>query len=111
MSEQNFEGWAIIELFGHNQIAGLVSEAVIGGQSFVRVDVPGGDGKEPFTKFFGGGAIYAITPTTEEIATVAATRLSVRPVSPWLVPVPDSNRQIPDQIVDEDEIGFYEEAP
>ena len=103
MSEQGFEGWAIVEWFGHNQIAGLVSDAVIGGQSFVRVDVPGAEGAEPFTKFFGGGAIYAITPTTQEIATMAATRLSVRPVSPWIVPMPDSSRQLPEQIVDGDE--------
>ena len=79
-------GWAIVELFGHQQIAGLVSEQVVAGASFVRVDVPGGDGREPYTKFYGAGAIYAITPTTEEIATVAARALDVRPVSPWLVP-------------------------
>ncbi len=35
-----FEQFAIVELFGHQIIAGLVSEQVIGGQGFVRVDVP-----------------------------------------------------------------------
>ena len=35
-----FDHWCIVELFGHNQIAGKVTEQAIGGQSFVRVDVP-----------------------------------------------------------------------
>lgn len=104
MSEKaNFEGWAIVELFGHNQIAGHVSEQAIGGTSFVRVDVPGVDGTG-FTKFFGGSAIYAITPTTEAIATAAAGRLAVRPVREWIVPVPDGSRQLPPEVYDVEEI-------
>jgi hypothetical protein len=35
-----FDQWCIVELFGHTKIAGKVSEAQIGGQSFIRVDVP-----------------------------------------------------------------------
>ena len=83
MSEKNFEGWAIVELFGHNMIAGLLSEQSIGGASFVRVDVPAVDGAEGFTKFYGGAAVYAITPTTEEVARAATSKLAVRPVTPW----------------------------
>lgn len=88
MSEQTetFEGYAIIELFGHNMIAGLVTEQSIGGSSFVRVDVPRVNGNEPFTKFYGCAAIYAITPTTQELAEQAAAKLSIRPVTPWVVP-------------------------
>lgn len=86
MADERFEGWCIVELFGHSQIAGHVSEQSIGGTSFVRVDVPGVKGNSEFTKFFGGSAIYAITPTTEEIARKAAESLEVRGVSLWLVP-------------------------
>jgi hypothetical protein len=86
-----FETWAIVELFGHNQIAGLLSEQTIGGQSFVRVDVPEVDGKG-FTKFYGNGAIYAITPVTEEVAKLAVSQLAVRPIKIWL---PEINRQLP----------------
>lgn len=52
MSEK-FEQWAIVDLFGHTRIAGKVSEQVIGGCSFVRVDVPErGDGP-------GGGSVLS----------------------------------------------------
>lgn len=104
-NDQTFEGWCIVELFGHQQIAGFVSEQSIGGSSFVRVDVPETKAGTAFTKFFGGGAIYAITPTTEPVATMAAERLEIRPVSPWIVPLPesDSSRQLPDVSLSEGE--------
>lgn len=75
MSDQKFEGWCIVELFGHNQIAGYVSEQTIGGCGFVRVDVPTTDLLEAHTKLYGEKAIYAIHPCTEEIAKKAAAKL------------------------------------
>jgi len=102
---EKFEEWAIVELFGHNTIAGQVSEQTIGGASFVRVDVPPVDGDgSGFTKLYGAAAIYAITPTTEEIATAAAARLAVRPVTPWVIP--DSRRELPPHTLDDDDIGL-----
>lgn len=86
MTEKTFEGFAIVELFGHNVIAGHVSEQAIGGASFVRVDVPSVDGKPGYTKFFGGAAIYAITPTDEETVKIAADKIRNRPVQEWIVP-------------------------
>lgn len=87
MSEESkFECWCICELFGHSTIAGFVTEQEIGGDSFIRIDVPESDGQETFTKFYGPKAIYAITPTTEEIARQAAKSLHVRPVNLWVVP-------------------------
>ncbi len=44
------EQFAIVELFGHQVIAGKVSEQVIGGQGFIRVDVPTTESQEGFTK-------------------------------------------------------------
>jgi hypothetical protein len=81
-----FEGWAVVELFGHNQIAGYVSEVAVFGTAMMQVDVPAAGDNPGYTKFFGGAAIYAITPTSEEIARVAAQRLDVRPVKNWVVP-------------------------
>ncbi|CAG0933586.1 hypothetical protein TFLX_03116 [Thermoflexales bacterium] len=102
--EQKFESWCIVELYGHNRISGLVGEQSIGGQMFVRVDVPEVEREASrmnpetyeyekyletvagFTKFFGPNAIYAITPTTKEIATAVAQKLVVRPVQAFDLP-------------------------
>ena len=83
---KKFETWAIVELFGHTTIAGFVSEQEVGGASMIRVDVPKVNGREPFTKFFGSGAIYGITPTTEENAKAVAASIDYRPVSLYLLP-------------------------
>ena len=87
MEEQaKFEGYAIVELMGHNTIAGYVSEVAIAGAAMLRVDVPAVGDQPAFTKFVGGSAIYGITPTTAEIAQRAAARLRVRPVNEWTLP-------------------------
>lgn len=39
-TKTTFEGWAVVELFGHNQIAGYVTDAPQFGTSMMRVDVP-----------------------------------------------------------------------
>ncbi len=88
MSQQTFESWAIVELFGRNIIAGRVSDFVIGGQGFVRVDVPQVDGQDAYTKFFGPGAIYCITPTDEDTACSAAEGMRVKPVEVWKLNLP-----------------------
>ncbi len=93
----DFSGWAIVELFGHNQIAGYVTSVALFGTSMMRVDVPGTDDNPGYTKFFGGAAIYAITPTIEEVAKVAVGRLDVRPVDTWIVPEP-KRPQLPSSI-------------
>jgi hypothetical protein len=67
-----FESWAFVELFGHMRIAGKVSESTIGGCSFVRLDVPATTGKPGYTRYLGNGAIYSITPCSEEYARLAA---------------------------------------
>jgi len=98
MKDVGFEGWAIVELFGHNMIAGFASRESIGGTEFIRVDVPDESAENGvgFTKFFNGSAIYAITPTTEAVARVAARRLELRPISPWVVPLDDTPRELPE---------------
>lgn len=106
-TKSTFEGWAIVELFGHNQIAGYVTDAAQFGTSMMRVDVPGIGDNRGYTKFFGGAAIYAITPTTEEIAIVAAGHLDVRPVSTWIVP--ENRPQLPKSITTAEYPSDYED--
>jgi hypothetical protein len=104
--QQKFEQWCIVELFGHTKLAGLVSEQNIGGAVLVRVDVPevqreASTGKmvngryeeqkfvetiAAFTRFYGAGAIYSITPTSEEVARAVAQRIASRPIAAFELP-------------------------
>ncbi len=97
-----FEQWCIVELYGRNRIVGLVSEKTIGGMAFIRVDVPevvrdaeryeNGERLKyqetipAFTKFFGQGAIYAMTPVSEEIGRAMAKQRADRPISAFELP-------------------------
>src|SRR5215467_5689174 len=85
------EGWMILEIFGHNRFAGYVTVENIGVAAMIRLDVPelterervtkrgeyAADGHylppgttvrdgsvQGYTKLFGVGAIYAMTPCT-----------------------------------------------
>jgi hypothetical protein len=91
MSEtKTFESWAIVEVMGHRQFAGFVTEQAIGGASFVRVDVPAvqaeGEDLPAFTKLLGAASIYAISPCTEETAHAFAVRARVRAFSVYEAP-------------------------
>ena len=95
---ESFENFCIVELFGHKKIAGKVTEQVIAGQGFIRVDVPQTKRTSPFTRMFGSGAIYSITPVSEEIAIAAAEQIFVEPVSVYIAP----SRQLQDPDDDDD---------
>ncbi len=90
--QEKFESWGVIELFGHNRIAGKISEANIGGCQFVRIDVPEMNGKPSFTRFFGQGAIYSLNPTSEEVAREIARMCQAQPVQQW-----DIRQLLPDK--------------
>jgi hypothetical protein len=92
-----FEQHCIVELFGHNIIAGLVSEQTIGGQSFVRVDVPASETQKAFTKFFGAGAIYAMTPCDEATCQAAVEGLRTRPIETYKLNLPQLRAPDPDE--------------
>jgi hypothetical protein len=95
-----FESWAILELMGHRRMAGLVSEQTIGGQAFIRIDVPETPNQVAFTQFYGAGSIYCMTPTTEEITRAIAARSCIRPVNAYELALPAPGRD-----ADDDEIG------
>ncbi len=87
MEAETFSEWAILELFGHQRLAGMVTAVNLGGASFVRVDVPdiekeiGSPAK--LSKFLNPSAIYSITPVTEETARAAAKSCSAAPITRW----------------------------
>ena len=82
--ENGIDGWAILELMGHRRLGGRVSEATIAGGAFIRIDIPHPNEAGIFTatQLYSPAAVYAITPTTEEIA-CAIARGAPEPVSRW----------------------------
>jgi len=64
MEQTKNEMWAIVELMGHAQTAGLIRTSDLGG--LLRVDVPMVDGFR--TEYYGNQSIYAIRVVSEEIA-------------------------------------------
>lgn len=80
--------WAVVEVMGHSQYAGRVSEYTGLGVPLVRVEVPAVEGQPAFEKLLGAASIFRITPCTEEAARRAAEGLRVRPLS--LVALPAS---------------------
>ena len=81
--ENKIELFAIIELFGHQRIAGVVTEQTIGGASFIRVDVPEIKESSSFTRMFHPNAIYAINPVTEEVMRGSAESIRSKPIQAW----------------------------
>lgn len=80
MAAEAFDSWALVELMGHQRIAGRVTEAEIGGCKFVRVDVPETEGRPAMTKYLGPSSIYAITPMSEETGRATASRIDPAPI-------------------------------
>ena len=81
--QDKFEAWAIVELFGHQRIAGKLTEQTIGGAHFIRVDVPAFEDSPAFTKLYTQGAIYGVTFVSEQIARAAAQSFRVAPVNAY----------------------------
>lgn len=102
-----YEGWAIVELMGHRRLAGQVSEVEQYGSKLLRLDIPiaaaDGQPETSATQFYGGSAIYCVTPATEEVARALAERLGdprpVMPVSYRLPPPPPAQD-------DDDDVEF-----
>lgn len=88
MSETpKFNEWALVELFGHQRIVGKVSEATLAGGAFLRVDVPEmGPEKPAFTRFYGPGAVYCISPIGETEARGLLAYSRNEPVSRFELP-------------------------
>ncbi|MGA2160198.1 MAG: acetyltransferase [Dehalococcoidia bacterium] len=85
MEENNVPYWAILELMGHRRVGGKISETVIGGVTFLRIDIPTVQGGF-MTQLYSPQAIYCITPTTEEIATSVAKYNQPEPVYRFEIP-------------------------
>lgn len=110
MSEKQdkFEAWGLLEMFGHQRLAGLLTEQTIGGCHFIRIDVPEVEGVQGYTRFFTNGAIYGMTITTEEVARGLAANLRARPVQAYELRSVEPARQIAhnEPADDDDEVPY-----
>lgn len=96
--------WAIIELLGHVTVAGKLSEAAHFGTVLMRLDIPEVDGVPAYTQYYGGGAIYRLTPCSEEAAMQALKRL--RPKPPMILSLPSESQEEMTLDDDGDEFPF-----
>lgn len=106
-SEQKFEIWAIVEVMGHKRFAGYVTEQTFGSASMIRVDVPEIDDVPAFTKMFGVGSIYCITPCTEEAAKSCQRSWQSRAFSAFDIPALPS----PSAVVEDYDDDLDEDRP
>lgn len=80
---EKFEAYALVELFGHQRMAGKVTEQSIGGASFIRIDVPETSKQPGFTRILNPSSIYAINPITLEAMTGMAENLNKAPIQAY----------------------------
>lgn len=80
---EKFEAYALVELFGHQRMAGKVTEQAIGGASFIRIDVPETSRQPGFSRILNPSSIYAINPITLEAMVEVAENLNTAPIQEW----------------------------
>jgi len=90
--QEEINSWALLELFGHSKVAGLVTSRKLGTEVMFQVDVPKGETEFSHSELYSPKAIFAIKPTSEDWCRRWAqyARETIRDVLPY---VPES-RQI-----------------
>lgn len=111
--QARFDGWAIVDVLGHQRYVGYVTTEAYGQAVLFRIDVPAleprervtkqpgyinGHGYTPagttvqegavdgYSKLIGAGSIYAITPCTKEAALKAVEEVQHRPLMNVTIP-------------------------
>jgi len=64
-ADESYEGWAIVELFGHRVIPSYVKPVAMYGGTMAKVDTRDTH-DPPIVQYYGASAIYCVTPSTEE---------------------------------------------
>lgn len=96
-----FEGWGIVELLGHRIRYGRVSEVVVFGEPFCRIDMPT---DPPTFELYAGKSIYGLRPASE--ATIRAYHAPRRALTAG---APDDPSDWPDDDTDEPQCSFCAE--
>ena len=105
MSTEIFDIWAIVQLFGHQETAGRITEKTIAGQGFIQVNVPDLNDQKGFTRLYGPSAIYQIIPTTEEVVKAYLGKNYREPIQVWQLALPERSMVEMDE-EDEEEVPF-----
>lgn len=120
-----YEGWTLIELFGHGHEAGYVTTQYFGDKAMFQVDVPEiPAGRETLTRarwigeqlatagsviervatagrsrIINPGAAYSLNPATEEAVRAAITANERREIK-LISLAPDSTKALPGEVID-----------
>jgi len=112
VQQARFDGWAIVDVLGHQRYVGYVTTEAYGQAVLFRVDVPALDARERttkapeyvghryvpagtvvkegevqgYTKLIGSGSIYCITPCSKEAALKAVGEMQRRPLMSLTLP-------------------------
>lgn len=86
-------GWCIIEIFGHRKLGAQCREVPMAGGVMLRCDIPGSDGVEPFTQFYGASALFCVSPCSEVAARAVAARYTQPPIQRYELPAPRAGRE------------------
>jgi hypothetical protein len=83
----SFRNWALVELFGHQRIVGLVTVEPVEFPGMIRVDVPdllknGKLERAGFTRYIGRSALYGVTPIDEVTVRNMLPHIDGRPARP-----------------------------
>lgn len=79
--------WALVEIFGHDKIAGHVTSRKFGTEAMFQVDVPNPDGPGfAYSRLLNPKAIFSIQPTNEDWCRRWATAAAKyqKPVLPYI---------------------------
>jgi hypothetical protein len=82
-----FKSWAIVEIMGHVRRAGHVTQETHFGVPLLRIDIPQPEGTR-LTQYYGGQAIYCLTPCDEAAARAVAAQNQPAPVARYELPAP-----------------------
>lgn len=98
----------VVELFGHQKIAGYVSEHNVAGAPFIRVDVPETESTPGFSRMFHPNAIYCFNPCDVETMIAMVDRLEVRPIEPFEIRKMVAKISAQQLIDESDPYGIYD---
>lgn len=104
--QAKFDGWAVVDVMGHQRYVGYVTTEAYGAAVLFRIDVPALEARtfvtkrpgsyghryvpagttveegpvEGYSKLVGAGSIYTITPCTRDAAMKAVEEMQLRPL-------------------------------